>query len=128
MLCNNAGPIVQNALALGGDLPHNTFSALVEWATKIEQRSKTIKPRPVAATQWVAEGDNVNTYNYCRHPGHTIECCFKLHGTPQSKFKFRKMSNRPLRNFSRNTNMRHTEPNGPYVEVITALEKSKDQE
>lgn len=52
MLHNNDGPHIQNALALGGDPPHNTIGAHVELDKNIKQRSKTLKP-----TQWVAEGE-----------------------------------------------------------------------
>ncbi len=128
MLRNNAGPLVQNALALGGDPPHNTFNALIEWATKIEQRSKTLKPRPVAATQWVAEGDNnAIICDYCHRPGHKIERCFKLHGAPQSRFKFRKINNKSPRNLPKTTNVRHTEASSPHADIPAALEQIKEQ-
>ncbi|KAG7524834.1 hypothetical protein JOB18_017537 [Solea senegalensis] len=136
MLRNNAGPHIQNALAMGGDPPHNTFNAFVEWATKIEQRSKTLKMHTVAATQWVAEGDNnVIICDYCHRPGHKRERCFKLHGAPQSKFKFRKTTGKSLQDHSKTdsvrdretTNIRDTDVSGLYSDILAALEQIKKQ-
>lgn len=129
MLRNNAGPLVQNALALGGDPPHNTFNALVEWATKIEQRSKALKPRPVAATQWVAEGDNnVVICDYCHRPGHKRERCFKLHGTPQSRFRFKKSTNKYPRNHFKTSYIGNTETRSPHTNILAAPEQIDEQQ
>lgn len=124
MLHNNDGPHIQNVLALGGNPPHNTIVwKHVELDIKIEQRSKTLKP-----TQWVAEGDyNIIICDYCHRPGHKIECCFKLHGAPQSKSKFRKVVDKSQRNRSKTVNKRQAEASSPHADLQAALEQLSKQ-
>lgn len=87
LLKNNAGPHIQQALANGAEPPENTYRALVEWASKIENRlSKQGKLRPIAATQWVAEGVGVAAPKkseermccFCGRAGHRVDQCWRL--------------------------------------------------
>ncbi len=129
MLRNNAGPHVQNALAVGGDPPHNTFDALVEWATKIEERSKIVKTRSIAATQWVTdEANDIIICGYCRRPGHLKERCFKLNSVPQIKPK-RKMSTfgKSPRNRLETADMTQTEVSNPLADFQATLEQLSEQ-
>lgn len=128
LLRSNAGPLVQNALALGGDPPQNTFDALVEWATKIEERSKTTKTRFIAATQWETDEVDVMICDYCHRPGHLKNRCFKLISASQLKPN-RKMSKfrKSPQNRSETADMRRMEVNQPPTDFQATLEQLTEQ-
>ncbi len=54
---NNAGIPVQKALSNGVDPAENTFRAIVDWGSRIENRWR-LKPRSVASAQWLTEENN----------------------------------------------------------------------
>ncbi|KAG9282445.1 hypothetical protein AMEX_G1108 [Astyanax mexicanus] len=137
MLRSNAGPQIQNALALGGDPPHNTYNALIEWATKIEQRSKVYKTQPIAAAHWKAEGNSdAIVCSYCKRHGHDRKHCFKLRDETQpisqsgiSKFVGAFCPNsKYCPKSSKAKNTRRGSPytevqDSPYKEVLTAIDR-----
>ncbi len=56
---NNAGIPVQKALSNGVDPAENTFRAIVDWGSRIENRWR-LKPRSVASAQWLTEGNSTD--------------------------------------------------------------------
>lgn len=67
----------------GAEPAENTYRSLVDWASKIETRQKRNKTRPIAATQWLTEGNAASkpeTKSYprchlCRRSNHTARRC-----------------------------------------------------
>lgn len=87
ILKTNAGIPVQKALANGVDPAENTFQAIVDWGTRIENRFYKTKPRNIASAQWLTEGNSPGKFNqrspnktqcnYCRNYGHLKKDCQK---------------------------------------------------
>ncbi len=83
---NNAGIPVQKALSNGVDPAENTFRAIVDWGSRIENRWR-LKPRSVASAQWLTEGNSTDKFNqrspnkmichYCRKTNHVMRDCQK---------------------------------------------------
>ncbi len=81
---NNAGIPVQKALSNGVDLAENTFRAIVDWGSRIENRWR-IKPCSVASAQWLTEGNSTDKFSqrssnkmichYCRKTNHVMRDC-----------------------------------------------------
>ncbi len=76
---NNAGIPVQKALSNGVDPAENTFRAIVDWGSRIENRWR-LKPPSVASAQWLTEGNSTDKVSqrspnkmichYCRKTNH----------------------------------------------------------
>ncbi len=83
---NNAGIPVQKALSNGVDPAENTFRAIVDWGSRIENRWR-LKPRSVASAQWLTEGNSTDKFSqrspnkmichYCRKTNHVVRDCQK---------------------------------------------------
>ncbi len=83
---NNAGIPVQKALSNGVDPAENTFRAIVDWGSRIENRWR-LKPRSVASAQWLTEGNSTDKFSqrspnkmichYCRKTNHVMRDCQK---------------------------------------------------
>ncbi len=81
---NNAGIPVQKALSNGVDPAENTFRAIVDWGSRIENRWR-LKPRSVASAQWLTEGNSTDKFSqrspnkiichYCRKTNHVMRDC-----------------------------------------------------
>ncbi len=81
---NNAGIPVQKALSNGVDPAENTFRAIVDWGSRIENRWR-LKPRSVASAQWLTEGNSTDKFrqrspnkmicHYCRKTNHVMRDC-----------------------------------------------------
>nr|XP_055057712.1 uncharacterized protein LOC129441969 [Misgurnus anguillicaudatus] len=80
----NAGTPVQRALINGVDPVENSFRAVVDWGSRIEQRWR-LKPRAVASAHWLTEGNGADKFDtrnrmvchYCKKPNHGIKHCRK---------------------------------------------------
>ncbi len=83
---NNAGIPVQKALSNGVNPAENTFRAIVDWGSIIENRWR-LKPRIVASAQWLTEGNSTDKFSqrspnkmichYCRKTNHVVRDCQK---------------------------------------------------
>ncbi len=81
---NNAGIPDQKALSNGVDPAENTFRAIVDWGSRIENRWQ-LKPRSVASAQWLTEGNSTDKFSqrspnkmichYCRKTNHVMRDC-----------------------------------------------------
>ncbi len=81
---NNASIPVQKALSNGVDLAENTFRAIVDWGSRIENRWR-LKPCSVASAQWLTEGNSTDKFSqrssnkmichYCRKTNHVMRDC-----------------------------------------------------
>ncbi len=83
---NNAGIPVQKALSNGVEPAENTFRAIVDWGSRIENRWR-LKPCSVASAQWLTEGNSTDKFSqrspnkmichYCRKTNHVMRDCQK---------------------------------------------------
>ncbi|XP_052442966.1 uncharacterized protein LOC127984361 [Carassius gibelio] len=76
LIKNNAGTPVQNALLNGADSAENTFRAIVDWGSRIENRWKS-KPHSIASAHWMTEGNYSKSSGTEKHV-HFLEevtCC-----------------------------------------------------
>lgn len=96
LLKNHAGAPVQKALLHGVDPAENTFRAVVDWGSKIENRWKN-KPRTVASTQWLTEGKSIDESqtqfknkkfcHHCRRNNHLAKDCRKKEKVEREQLK-----------------------------------------